>query len=165
MTEHAYREPAENERGPMNVDERAVWTYLVMLIGSTVAYAAVVIPRALDTPIEDVEWVVPMIWAIGIAIVGTVLGAIASAIASAVERAARGRDPEADLGSDERDKEISRLGDRRSQGVLGAGMLATLILAMLDADTFWIGNTLYLAGALGGLVETIVKIRAYRRGF
>ncbi|WP_159448785.1 hypothetical protein [Demequina sp. NBRC 110053] len=165
MTEHAYREPAEDERGPMTLDERSVWVYLVVLIATTVTYAAVVIPRALAGPIEDVEWVVPMIWAIGISIVGTVVGSILGAIGSAVGLAARGRDPETDLSSDERDKEIERLGNRSTQGVIGAGMLAALVLAMVDADSFWIGNALFVTGAIAGLVETIVKIRAYRRGF
>lgn len=165
MSEHTFREPSEDEPGPMTVDERAVWVYLALLIATTGAYLAVVVPRALEGPIDQVEWVVPMIWAIAVTVVGTVLGAIAGAIGSAVRLAARGRDPESELGSDERDKEIDRLGDRRSQGVIGAGMLAALILAMVDADAFWIGNALFLAGAIAGLVETVVKIRAYRRGF
>ena len=157
MTEPTYREPAEDESGPMTLDERAVWTYLVVLILTTAVYAAVVVPRALAGPIADVEWVVPMIVAIAVSIVATVLGSIAGAIGSAVGLAVRGRDPEADLSSDERDREISRLGDRRSQGVIGVGMLAALVLAMVDADTFWIGNTLYLAGALG--VMAVSRLR------
>jgi hypothetical protein len=36
---------------------------------------------------------------------------------------------------------------------------------MLDAHTFWIGNLLFLAGAVGAIVESIAKIRLYRRGF
>ena len=162
---HELRASQDDDRAPMTLDERAVWTYLIVLVLTSGAYAAVVIPRALATPIEDVEWVVPMLWAIGLCIVGTVLGAIAGAIGSAVGQAARGRDPEVEHGSDERDKEIERLGDRKTQGIIGAGMLAALILAMVDADTFWIGNALFATGTVAGLVETAVKIRAYRRGF
>jgi len=40
-----------------------------------------------------------------------------------------------------------------------------LVLAMTGADLFWIGNLVFLAGTVGGLVETITKIVAYRRGF
>ena len=165
MTGHEHRTPAEDERGPMTMEERAVWVYLAVSVTTSVAYFAVIVPRALEGPIEDVSWVVPMLWAIGISIAGTIAGSIVAAIGSAVGLAARGRDPEAELGSDERDREISRLGNRATYGVVSAGMLGALVLAMLDADTFWIGNAIFVVGFIGSLVECTVKIRAYRRGF
>jgi len=160
-----WRMPEDDERGPMTMEERAVWVYLVVFLATSITYFAIVIPRAVEGPIEDVSWVVPMLWAIGISIVGTIVGSIVAAIASAIGLAARGRDPEVELGSDERDKEINRLGSRATYGVVSAGLLAVLALAMVDADTFWIGNVAFLAGFVGALVEAFVKIRAYRRGF
>jgi hypothetical protein len=72
---------------------------------------------------------------------------------------------EIDTVSDARDKEIDLRGDRALVGVLGAGFAGALVLAMLDADTFWIGNLLFVVGTLGAIVETTTKIRLYRRGF
>ena len=67
--------------------------------------------------------------------------------------------------SDVRDTEIARYGERASMGVLGFGLGATLVLAMLDLETFWIGNLLFLCGVVGAIVETTSQIRLYRRGF
>ncbi|WP_084106476.1 hypothetical protein [Demequina sp. NBRC 110056] len=165
MTEHEFRAAEDDERSPMTMDERAVWVSLVVFVITTGAYLAVVVPRALSQPVDEVSWVTPMLWAIGISVVGTIVGSIVAAIGSAVGLAARGRDPELELGSDERDKEINRLGSRASYGVVSAGMLAVLVLAMIDADTFWIGNAAFLFGFLGTVTDCVVKLRAYRRGF
>ena len=40
-----------------------------------------------------------------------------------------------------------------------------LVLAMLEVDVFWIGNTLFFIGAVGATVGTIVSIVAYRGVF
>ncbi|WP_062077133.1 hypothetical protein [Demequina globuliformis] len=149
---------------PMTVAERGVWIFLITNITAAVAYAIVVVPRALSQPIDEVSWVVPMLWAIGLQIVGTIVGSIVAAIGSALGLALRGRSPEVELASDERDKDIERYGSRMTQGVLGAGTLVTLVLAMLDADTFWIGNAVFAFGVVSGVVEAVVKIRAYRWG-
>jgi purine-cytosine permease-like protein len=149
----------------MPLEERAAWVSLAVFFVTTAAYAAVVVPAAVRGPVAEVRWVVPMLWAIGASVVGTVLGSIVAAIGSAMGQAARGRRPEAELGSDERDAAIDRLGRRSSVAVLGVGLLAVLALAMVDAETFWIGNAAYAAGFVASLVEALVKIRAYRRGF
>lgn len=159
------QQPADDERAPMTMNERGAWVSLVMFVATSVAYGAVVVPRALSEPIEQVSWVVPMLWAIGIAIVGTIAGSITAAIGSAIGLALRGRDPSVELDSDVRDQEIDWLGTRATQGVTGMGLLAVLVLAMLGADVFWIGNAAFATGAVGAIVETTVKIRAYRRGF
>ncbi|MDN4480642.1 hypothetical protein [Demequina muriae] len=165
MNAHELRQPEDDERAPMTMEERAVWVYLVVFVATSVAYFAVVVPRALSQPIDEVSWVVPMLWAIGISIGGTIIGSILAAVGSAIGLAARGRNPELELGSDERDKQIERLGNRATATVVSFGMLAVLVLAMIDADTFWIGNAAFLSGFVGALVEAFVKIRAYRRGF
>ncbi|MFW2512755.1 hypothetical protein ACNI3K_03155 [Demequina sp. SO4-13] len=165
MNTHEQRLPEDDERAPMTMEERAVWVYLVVFVATSVAYFVVVVPRALSQPIDEVSWVVPMLWAIGISIGGTIVGSILAAVGSAIGLAARGRNPELELGSDERDKQIERLGNRATATVVSTGMLAVLVLAMIDANTFWIGNAAFLSGFVGALVEAFVKIRAYRRGF
>ena len=103
---------------------------------------------------------------------GTVLLTIAGMIAgtiTSVRRGPRGRAPVAavaiDTVSDARDKDIDQIGDRASFGVLGVGFAGALVLAMVDADTFWIGNLLFVVGTIGAILETTTKIRLYRRGF
>jgi hypothetical protein len=163
--EHEWRPSTDDEKAPMTMDERAVWVELVVFLATSITYFAIVIPRAIEGPIESVSWVTPLLWTIGISIASTVVGSVVAAIGSAIGLAARGRDPEVELGSDERDKEIGRLGNRATYGVASAGLLAALVLAMLDADTFWIGNAVFFFGFVGAVVESVVKIRAYRRGF
>lgn len=157
--------PADEDRAPMTMEERAIWVYVAMFLTTSIAYAVVVVPRALSQPIAEVSWEVPMLWAIGVSIVGTIVGSILAAIGSAIGLAARGRDPEIELGSDERDKAIERLGNRATSAVMAVALLVVLVLAMLDADAFWIGNAVFAGGCLGAGVEAVVKIRAYRRGF
>ena len=66
---------------------------------------------------------------------------------------------------DVRDKQIERYGDRIAQGIMGFGAAAVLVLAMFEADHFWIGNTLFLIGSIGATWGAIAKIRAYHGAF
>ena len=107
-----------------------------------------------------------MLWAMGLAVAGSVLLTIVSTVAAAANR--RGGCSPASRGevtSDVRDQEIGRLGGRASMSVISVGFGAALVLAMLDVHTFWIGNLLFLFGTAGAVVETVTKIRLYRRGF
>lgn len=45
------------------------------------------------------------------------------------------------------------------------GALAALVLALAEADHFWIANVIYLAFALSAVLGSVAKIFAYRRGF
>ena len=92
-----------------------------------------ILSRAQDVPIEDVDYVAPDALEHRLAIVASIVGTI---VVSIVWR---------DGGKkDQRDKEIDRIGEYTGQSFLVIGGLAGLILAMLEADWFWIANTLYL---------------------
>lgn len=159
------RLPRDDEPTVMGMDERASWMTLIASAGTLVAYAAVVAPRVASQPIEDVEWVVPMLWCIGIMIATVILGSILMGIGGAVGLTIRGRDVDSELASDRRDKDIERYSRLRTYwatSVLGAG---ALILAMLDVDTFWIGSFIFVIAALTTIMQAVIKIRAYRRGF
>ncbi|WP_291380263.1 hypothetical protein [Demequina sp.] len=162
---HELRAPGDDDPVAMTVDERSVWVYLAVVTITSVAYFAVIIPRAISQPIEDVSWITPMMWAIGLSMVGTIIGSIVGAIGGAVSLAARGINPEGQLEGDLRDKDIKRLGDRRAATISGVAMFGVLVLAMIGADLFWIGNLVFLAGTVGAYAETLTKIAAYRRGF
>lgn len=148
----------------MTVSERSVWVQLFVMPLVAVAYFAVVLTRAADTPVAEISWIVPMIWSMGIVVLGIILGTIASAIGSAIAATARGDEPDLEEG-DQRDKEIERLGNRKAQFFTGIGTIAVIVLAMFRVDPFWIASTMFLAGILAGIHGAIAKLRAYRRGF
>ena len=161
---HSLRQPGDDDPVVMTAEERSVWVYLAVVIITSTLYFTVVIPRALNQPIEDVSWITPMLWTLGVSIVGAVVGSIVGAVVGAVSLAARGIDPKGQLEGDMRDKDIKRLGDRRGAVIASTAMFGVLVLAMIGADVFWIGNLVFLAGTIGAFVETITKIIAYRRG-
>lgn len=162
---HELRAPGDDDPVIMTAEERSVWVYLAVVVITSAVYFAVVIPRALSQPIEDVSWITPMLWTLGFSILGTIVGSIVGAIGGAIGLAILGINPEGQLEGDMRDKDIKRLGDRKGALISGGAMFGVLVLAMIGADLFWIGNLVFLAGTIGALIETITKIRAYRRGF
>jgi hypothetical protein len=159
------RLPYDDEPTVMGMDERATWMQLFATAATTGVYLGVVVPRALSEPIADISWVVPMLWAIGISMVAVILGSIAAGIGGAMVLTMRGRDVDSELKSDRRDKEIELYARRRTYWMLVLTVVGALVLAMLDAETFWIGNFVFLAATLESITQTVVKLRAYRRGF
>ena len=172
--------PDDDEPVPMTMSERTVWAYLVTVIVTSGVYLTLMVTRLAGGPVAQIAWVGPMLWTIGSSVLGTVVltiaGTIASTITGTIARSVAsgrlgpdGRAPvpvvEIDTASDARDKDIDLIGDRALVGVLGAGFAGALVLAMLDVDTFWIGNLLFVFGTVGAIVETTTKIRLYRRGF
>jgi hypothetical protein len=170
------RLPDDDEPVPMTMNERTVWAYLVTVIVTSGVYLTLMLTRLVGGPVGQIAWVGPMLWTIGVSVLGTVVLTIAGTISGTISRSitsgrlgTRGGAPvpvvEIDTVSDARDKDIDLIGDRALVGVLGAGFVGALVLAMLDADTFWIGNLLFVVGTIGAIVETTTKIRLYRRGF
>lgn len=156
----------DDEPVRMTVNERTVWASLVVVIVSSGAYVALMVPRLLSRPVGEISWVGPMLWTMGLGVVGTVLLTIVFTVAAEATRrhgcspASRG-----EVTSDIRDQEIGRLGWRASMSVISVGFGGALVLAMLDAHTFWIGNLIFLFLTAGAVVEAVTKIRLYRRGF
>jgi len=157
--------PADDEPTVMGMDERAAWVQIFAFAITTGAYLAVVIPRVLNDPIDEVEWVVPLLWAMGLSIVATILGSIFAGIGGAIHLTIRGLDPDSELASDSRDKAIARHARLRTYWATPVVALGALILAMLDVDTFWIGSFIYVVTSIGAIADAVVRIRAYRRGF
>ncbi len=151
----------DDERMTKTLDERSVWAYAIVGPLATLTYFVVVLSQLAQRPPAEIQWQVPMLIAIGVIMLGTILGTILSAIATAIATGGR----ETEFGSDIRDKQINRYGQRATEIVSGLALGAVLVLAMLDLDTFWIGNAAFAMGAVGGLWGAIVKIRAYGRSF
>jgi hypothetical protein len=135
--------------------EKSNWVVLVVGVPTIIAYLVVIAPQVLSRPIADVSWVQPMILTIIGFVVANVVGNVVAAAS----------DPgEADK-SDERDREIDRVGERVGNWLIIAGSIVALVLAMARADHFWIANALFLGGIAGALLSSITKIAAYHGSF
>ncbi len=151
--------PSDDDRVAPTTDEISRWASLTIIAASSIWYFATVLPQLGERSASAIEWQVPMLWAIGISVVGTIVLAIVFAIGAAIVTR---REPES---GDIRDKQIERHGNRIAQAIVAFGSLGTLILAMLEVDVFWIGNALFFVGAVGAIIGTIVSIAAYRGVF
>ena len=140
----------------MSVEEKHTWIYAIASPVIYLAYLGVIIARAQDAPVAEVAYITPMLWTLGITIGVVIVSRIVLAIV--YERNGT-RSP------DERDREIDRFGDRIGLTVGGMGALAGLILAMVEAEYFWIANAIFLGCFLSGLIGSVAKIVAYRWGF
>jgi len=174
----------DDEPDQMTMNERTVWAYLASVVITSGIYLTLMVTRLLSGHVGEISWVGPLLWTIGASVLGTVVliviltigstiaGTIARTIRHAITSERLGHPHQAptpvveiDTISDARDKEIDQIADHALVGVLGAGFVGALVLAMLDLDTFWIGNLLFVVGTVGAIVETITKIRLYRRGW
>lgn len=146
-------------REPMTVTEISRWALLVLVIATCAGYAFTVFPQLAERDAGEIGWQIPMIWAIGIQMVGTiVLSIIMAIVAGIITR----REPE---NADVRDKQIERHGDRIARAIAAFGCAAVLVLVMLELDWFWIGNALFAIGAIGAMAGAIASIRAYHGVF
>jgi hypothetical protein len=135
--------------------EKSNWVVLVVAVPTLLVYVALVVPQVLDKPIAEVSWVQPMIFAIVGFIVANVLGNVVAAVSNPRE---------ADK-NDERDREIDHVGERAGNWLIIAGSIAALVLAMTEADHFWIANAIFLGGIAGALLSAVIKIAAYHGSF
>ncbi|GEL98472.1 hypothetical protein [Cellulomonas terrae] len=139
----------------MSYEERNVWVMLVVSVLAYAVYVVVVLTRAREVPLTEVAYVGPLLWSIGGAIVVSILASIAVGLANR-------RDGHL---TDQRDKEINRVGERTGQSFVVIGALAALVLALLEVDWFWIANVLYLCFVLSAIVSSMTRLAAYRQDF
>lgn len=138
----------------MTSEEKSAWIMGVVAVATYGIYLSTIFSLA-DGPLYEVAYAWPMAWTIiGAIIVSIVLHILAAAIW-----------PKDANKRDTRDKEISRFGDFVGSGLVSAGAVAAMILAMLEWDLFWIANVIYLGFMLSAVVATVAKVVAYRGGF
>lgn len=139
----------------MSYEEKGTWVFLTIAVTGYAVYLFLVLPQfSAGTPVDEIDWVTPMLWTIGGAIVAGIIGRILVEIVS----------PSESTKGDIRDKEIDRLGERVGNSFVVIGGVCGLILAMFDADTFWIANALYLGFVIAGVLSGVTKLVAYRKG-
>lgn len=139
----------------MSYEEKGTWVYLVVAVVGYTVYLSLVLPQVIGgVAVEDVEYAPVMLWTIGGAIVATIVLRILVEIVF----------PSESTKGDVRDREIDRLGTRVGGSFIVIGALGALVLAMLEADWFWIANVIYLCFVLSAILESITRLVAYRRG-
>lgn len=142
----------------MGYVERNTWAQLIASAAGTIVYVALVLSQLWSRPVGEIGWQWPMVWTITGAIVLSIVLSILWGIAAGM------RDPDEEHRADQRDREIEHLGDRVGQAFLVIGGLAALVLAMVRADWFWIGNAIFFGFFLSAFVGGIARIVVYRRG-
>jgi hypothetical protein len=150
----------------MSFDEKITWVEAFIFALVPAWYFTVVLGQLGTTPAAEIAYQKPMLIAIGISIVLTIVGAILTGIGSGITAEIMEPGSGADIGrSDERDKQISRRGELIGYYVSSVGVVAAMALTMLEYPYFWIANALYLGFVIAALVTAAVKIVAYRRGY
>jgi hypothetical protein len=139
----------------MSSEEKQAWIYAVVGLVVPAVYFAVILGRLSTSAPEQVSYVVPLLVAIGVGIVANIVLTMATAVAAPHEAGRK----------DERDRQITRLGDAVGFYAMSTAALGPLVLAMVGAAQFWIAQALYLAFVLAALASAVARILAYRRGF
>ena len=135
--------------------EKSNWVVLLVAVATLFIYGGTTAGQALNRPVAEISWVQPMIYSIVGFIVANVVGNVIVAASNPRE---------ADK-HDQRDREINWFGERVGNYVIIAGACLALLLAMVAADRFWIGNAIYFAGILGAMGASVTKIAAYHGPF
>jgi hypothetical protein len=150
----------------MTFEEKVTWVSAGVFAIVPTVYFVIVLGQLGTTPAAEIAYQKPMLIAIGISILLTIIGSILTGIGTGITAEIRERGSAGDIGrSDERDKEISRRGELIGYYVSSAGVVGAMALTMLEYPYFWIANVLYLGFVIAALVSSAVKIVAYRRGF
>lgn len=132
----------------MTPEERNTWAYAAVAVVTGGGYLTYLLAQSRHTAIADIAFQRPILIAIGASIV---LSMFVRPPVKASER-------------DERDRDIHRHGEFMGFFVLAAGFVPAFVLAMLEAEHFWIVNAMYGAYLLNAITASVVKIVAYRRG-
>ncbi len=139
----------------MTFDEKNSWAFLFISIAAYAVYLVALFSGAVaGTPLPESDYAPLLLASIGAAIVA---GILANIVISVTAPKSAGR-------RDQRDKEIQRLGDRVGYSFVTIGGVTALLLALVDADPFWIANVIYLGFVLSALLGSLTKIVVYRRG-
>ena len=138
----------------MAKEEKSAWIMLFVTVGAYTTYLTVLLGRVGSGLLVGTPYSALMLSTILGAIVATILINILVSIAT-------DRDGHK---KDQRDREIYRSAEYIGHAFVIMGSVAALILAMRQADYFWIANVLYLGFVLSAVLSSITKIVMYRLG-
>jgi hypothetical protein len=134
----------------MAAEEKSAWIGLVLAIAAYTTYVIWVLNEAGAGALTEAPYVAPMLWTIGGSIVASILLHILF-----VGKIGK---------KDQREREIHRFGEYTGYAFVTIGALGAMVLAMFEADYFWIANVVYLCFVLSAILGCIAKIVAYRAG-
>ncbi len=135
--------------------EKSNWVVLVISLAMLCVYGGAMAAQVASRPIAEIDWVQPMIYSIVIFIVANIVGNILVAMTNPKEADRK----------DQRDRDIDRFGERIGNWVIIGGACAALVLAMADADRFWIAHAIYIAGIVAAGLSAVTKIVGYHAPF
>lgn len=135
-------------------EEKGTWAYLVGALVIPAIYFVHVLGQVGQTPVTEIEWIRPMLTAIGAGIVVGIASHMLIAMAKPHDAGRR----------DVRDKEIGRFGEFVGGIVLSIVVVGVLVLTMLEVEHFWIANVIYAGFVSQAISSSVVKLVAYRRG-
>lgn len=142
----------------MSAQERSAWLIGIIAIAGYATYLVILFSVAGGGALEDAPYEPVLIaTVIGAIVAGIVLSVVLGIIVGTFGGRGAAR-------VDVRDQEISQLGERVGSAPLVLAALGALVLALLDADTFWIANALYLGFVLSAVLGTIARLAVYRGG-
>ncbi|MEV4706415.1 hypothetical protein [Actinoplanes sp. NPDC049316] len=137
----------------MVFEEKRAWIRLVVAVLGYAAYVIVILGRLDGRTLPEVPYRDVLVWTVGAAIVASVVAEVAMNSVPGASRA-----------TDERDREIGRLGEHVGQSFVVIGALAAMLMAMAEWDRFWIANVVYLCFVLSAVLGGTAKVVVYRRG-
>src|SRR5919106_4031243 len=139
----------------MSYEEKGQLVYLAATTIGYGAYLVLLLGQAGTTPLTEIDYQPILVGTIVAAIAGSITGRIAVEMIR----------PSDTNREDVRDRDIGRFGEYVAGIVLGIGMVGPFILALIEADHFWIANAMYLVFVAQAIVGAVIKLIAYRRGF
>jgi len=142
----------------MTFEEKSTWIVATVTLLVYGWYFVKILGDAATTPVSEIDYQSLLLVMVGVLVVLLIVSHVV--IAAATAGVAGGIE-----GSDERDQKIDRSGEYVGGYVVGAGMLVVMVLAMVEAEYFWIANAALGILVLGELVTSGTKIILYRRGF
>jgi hypothetical protein len=138
----------------MSYEERGVWAQLLSFTSGYIAYLVIVVPRLFDAPTARVSYLPPLL-----------VTTLASVFVAMVVRSALELTRPSDSGkADVRDRDIKRFGEHGSRWCIVGGAAAGLVGANAHWDYFWIANAIWLGFVLWAVVDSVLRLIAYRRG-
>lgn len=142
----------------MSYEEKSTWAFAITAPVGYLVYLVLTFATG-EGPLGTTSYIWPM--------VGTILGAIVVGILSGIVLGiVSGAMGDKHVGkADQRDKEISWLGDRVGNSFIVVGGVGALILCFIQAPHTYIANLLYLCFVLSAILQSVTKLIAYRRGF
>jgi hypothetical protein len=137
----------------MTFQEKSTLTVTGLLVAIFGWYFALVLGPIADSPAREFAYTGLMIGLVILLVIAVTVSHIVLAIV--FHRQANAWD--------ERDRFIALRSERIAGYVLAIGVFTGILLAMVQADRFWIAQTLIAALVLAEVVDGVIKLALYRR--